>query len=619
MLAVLQNLAMSLKQKINGFGSFYMKNFCPKLVEVLRKGYDKDKFRRDTLAGMTVAVVSIPLAMALAIASGVTPAQGLYTAIVAGFFIALLGGSKYQIGGPTGAFVVVIFNVIKNYGPEGLTMTMLVAGIILIIAGLLRLGTYIKYIPYPVVTGFTAGIGALLISTQVKDLLGLQMESVPSDFLPKWQAYFANLGNFSFSSVFIAAFSFAAIFYVRHKRPNLPAYLVAVVGATLLVAVFALFSAAPDTIGSKFGAIPHFLPAPKLPELDVNLMLKVFPSGLTIAFLAGVESLLSATVVDGMSGDNHNSNAELIAEGTANLMSMAFTGVPAIGPYSQGWTGGDLIFTSGQIPVDPATGAIARTATNYKSGGYSPIAGIMQSVILLLFMLLLAGVAKFIPLACLSAILILVGWNMLNLTKMYYLLKGARGDALTLVVTLLLTLLVDLNTGISVGFILSSIIFMHRMSKEIEIETDEKALEYKGGGRDLSQVLHEQGVISLRFSGPLFFGDALDVTRFLQKIKAEPKIIIIRMGYVPLVDISGANALVSFIDRVKKKHGAKIILSNIKKQPRRMLHEAFLQNGLTWHDISTASTFENALKITRRYLRMKQRQEEQQATGTAAE
>ena len=431
----------------------------------------------------------------------------------------------------------------------------------------------------------------MLISTQVKDLLGLQMESVPSDFLPKWQAYFANLGNFSFSSVFIAAFSFAAIFYVRHKRPNLPAYLVAVVGATLLVAVFALFSAAPDTIGSKFGAIPHFLPAPKLPELDVNLMLKVFPSGLTIAFLAGVESLLSATVVDGMSGDNHNSNAELIAEGTANLMSMAFTGVPA-------------------------TGAIARTATNYKSGGYSPMAGIMQSVILLLFMLLLAGVAKFIPLACLSAILILVGWNMLNLTKMYYLLKGARGDALTLVVTLLLTLLVDLNTGISVGFILSSIIFMHRMSKEIEIETDEKALEYKGGGRDLSQVLHEQGVISLRFSGPLFFGDALDVTRFLQKIKAEPKIIIIRMGYVPLVDISGANALVSFIDRVKKKHGAKIILSNIKKQPRRMLHEAFLQNGLTWHDISTASTFENALKITRRYLRMKKRQEEQQAAGT---
>lgn len=583
----------SVLAKLALFSKFYMKNFCPKLVEVLRRGYDLNKFKRDTLAGMTVAVVSIPLAMALAIASGVTPAQGLYTAIVAGFFIALLGGSKYQIGGPTGAFVVVIFNVMKNYGAEGLMMTMLIAGVVLIIAGFLRLGTYIKYIPYPVVTGFTAGIGLLLISTQIKDLLGLEMEHVPADFLHKWIAYADNLGNFNWASIVIAVFSFGAIFYTKRKYPNMPAYLVAVTGATLLVAFFALFSAAPDTIGSKFGAIPHFLPMPQMPDISISLILKVFPSGLTIAFLAGVESLLSATVVDGMSGDNHNSNAELIAEGVANLMSMAFTGVPA-------------------------TGAIARTATNYKSRAYSPMAGVMQSVILLLFMLLLAGVAKFIPLACLSAVLILVGWNMLNLTKMYYLLKGARGDALTLVVTLGLTVLVDLNTGISVGFILSSIIFMHRMSQEIEIQTDEKALEYKYGGRDLSQVLHEQGVISMRFSGPLFFGDALDVTRFLQNLKAEPKIIIIRMGYVPMVDISGANALVGFIQRVKKKHDTKIILSNVKKQPRRMLHEAFLQNNLTWHNIAIASNFENALKITRRYLKMK-RYQEKNAEKSAAE
>jgi SulP family sulfate permease len=576
------------KQKLRQFVDFYAANFKPKLFEILHKGYDLEKFKRDTLAGMTVAVVSIPLAMALAIASGVTPAQGLYTAIVAGFFIALLGGSKYQIGGPTGAFVVVIFNVVKNYGPEGLTLSMLIAGVILIVAGLLRLGTYIKYIPYPVVTGFTAGIGILLISTQMKDLLGLEMESVPTDFIPKWTAYFQNLDHFSFSSVVIALFSFGSIFYVRHRRPNLPAYLVAVVGATLLVAVFALFSAAPDTVGSKFGAIPHFLPMPHIPYVNWNLLLKVLPSGLTIAFLAGVESLLSATVIDGMSGDNHNSNAELIAEGVANLMSMCFSGVPA-------------------------TGAIARTATNYKSHAYSPIAGIMQSVILLLFMLLLAGVAKFIPLACLSAVLILVGWNMLGLTKIYYLLKGARGDALTMLVTLFLTVLVDLNTGISVGFILSSIIFMHRMSKEIEIETDEKALEYKGGGQDLTQVLREQGVVSIRFSGPLFFGDALDVSRFLQRLRETPRIIIIRMGYVPMVDISGANALVEFIKRVKKKHQTSIILSNVKKQPRRMLHEAFLQNGVSWHDVSTATTFENALKMTRRYLRMKAHQETSQS------
>ena len=574
-----------IKAQFNNFIKYYLTNFCPKLVEILKRGYDLKKFKRDILAGMTVAVVSIPLAMALAIASGVTPAQGLYTAIVAGFFISLLGGSKYQIGGPTGAFVVVIFNVMKNYGHEGLMMTMLIAGIILIVAGFLKLGTYIKYIPYPVVTGFTAGIGILLISTQIKDLLGLQMESVPTDFLHKWIAYFHNLNQFSFASIFIAAFSFTSIFYIRHRHPNIPAYLVAVVGATLLVAVFAIFSTAPDTIGSKFGTIPHFLPMPSIPEIHPTLLLKVLPSGLTIAFLAGVESLLSATVVDGMSGDNHNSNAELIAEGTANLMSMIFTGVPA-------------------------TGAIARTATNYKSHAYSPMAGIMQSVILLLFMLLLAGIAKFIPLACLSAVLVLVGLNMLNVTKMYYILRGAKGDALTLLITLFLTVFVDLNTGISVGFILSSIIFMHRMSQEIELQTDEKALEYKGGGRDLSQVLHEQGVISIRFSGPLFFGDALDVTKFLQKLRSEPKIIIIRMGYVPMVDISGANALVSFISRVKKKNDTKIILSNVKKQPRRMLHEAFLQNNLDWHNIATATNFENALKITRRYLRMKKRQEQ---------
>jgi len=578
----------TVRQKIKELVKWYLSNFCPKLVEILRRGYDMNKFKRDTLAGMTVAVVSIPLAMALAIASGVAPAQGLYTAIVAGFFIALLGGSKYQIGGPTGAFVVVIFNVMKNYGAEGLMMAMLIAGMCLIAAGLLKLGTYIKYIPYPVVTGFTAGIGVLLISTQIKDLLGLDIESVPADFLPKWRVYLNNLGAFSFASVVIATFTFASIFYVRHKKPNLPAYLVAVVGATLLVAVFALFSAAPDTIGSKFGAIPHFLPKPVVPDVHISLLLKVFPSGLTIAFLAGVESLLSATVVDGMSGDNHNSNAELIAEGVANLMSMLFMGVPA-------------------------TGAIARTATNYKSHAYSPMAGVMQSVILLLFMLLLAGVAKFIPLACLSAVLILVGWNMLNLSKIYYLLRGPKGDALTLVVTLGLTVLVDLNTGISVGFILASIIFMHRMSQQMELETDEKALVYKGGGRDLSQVLHEQGVISIRFSGPLFFGDALDVTHFLQKLKSEPKIIIIRMGYVPMVDVSGANALVEFIGRVKKKNDTKIILSNVKKQPRRMLHEAFLQNNLTWHNIAIATNFENALKITRRYLKMKSHSEKQAA------
>lgn len=559
---------------VKKFGEYYLKNFTPKLVERLHKGYNLDKFKRDCVAGLTVAVISIPLAMALAIASGVTPAQGLYTAIVAGFFIALLGGSRYQIGGPTGAFVVVIFGVMQQYGYDGLAMTMLIAGMVLIIAGYLKLGTYIKYIPYPVVVGFTAGIGLLLISTQVKDLLGLRIDNVPAEILPKWNVYIHNFDKLSWSSVVISVFTFAVIFYTQFKKPKLPAYLISVVGATLIVAVFGLDIA---TIGNKFGGIPHFLPMPQVPDFDWNLFFKVMPSGLTIAFLAGIESLLSATVVDGMSGDNHNSNAELVGEGIANIACVFFMGVPA-------------------------TGAIARTATNFKARASSPIAGIMQSVFLLLFMLLLSPAAKYIPLACLSAVLIIVGWNMMNVEKIYKLLLGPRGDRYTLLTTLLLTVLVDLNTAISVGFIMASVIFMHRMSREIEIETDEEVLEDVGGGRDLAEVLHKKGVMSLRLSGPLFFGGASQVSRFFKTIQDAPKVLILRMGYVPVVDATGANIIVEFVKKLRKTN-TKIIFSNVKKQPRRVLHQAFLEEGINSRTISVASTFENALKMTRRYLK----------------
>ena len=558
---------------------FYLKNFAPKIYEVLKKGYTTEQFRRDCLSGMTVAVISIPLAMALAIASGVTPAQGLYTAIVAGFFIALLGGSRFQIGGPTGAFVVVIFDVMQNYGYTGLAATMLVAGITLIIAGFLRLGSYIRYIPYPVVTGFTAGIGLLLISTQIKDFLGLKIDNVPADFIHKWQVYLSNLGEYTAAAILVSAISLAIILFIQYKKPKLPAYLICVVTATLLVALFGLNI---DTIGNKFGGVPHFLPMPKIPDgLTLSLFLKVMPSGLTIAFLAGVESLLSATVVDGMSGDNHNSNAELIAEGTANIFSMFFAGVPA-------------------------TGAIARTAANFKAKAYSPVSGIMQSVFLLLFMLLLSPAAKYIPLSCLSVVLILIGYNMMNIGKIIKLLEGPRGDCYTLVVTLLLTVVVDLNTAISVGFVMSSIIFMHRMSREIEVETDEKALESNGGGRDLTQVLHEKGVVSMRFYGPLFFGGASQIANMFNHIEEHPKVVILRLGYVPVVDATGANVIVEFIKKVKKDN-TKIILSNIKKQPRRVLHSTFLREGIDYHTISIASNFENALKMTRRYLKAQEK------------
>ena len=552
----------------------YGLNFAPKLYEVIRsKGYNTQYFRRDAVAGLTLAIISIPLGMAFAIASGVSPAQGLYTAVVAGFFIALLGGCRYQIGGPTGAFVVIIFNTLQQYGYAGLTMTMLIAGIVMIAAGYLRLGTYIKYIPYPVVVGFTSGIAVLLFSTQVKDMLGLDIASVPAEFLPKWRVYLENLGKFSWTAVFITVLSFGIIFYVKFRRPKLPAFLLGVVGSTLIVALFSLHI---DTIGSKFGGIPHFIPLPKIPEFDIDLALKVMPSALAIAFLASIESLLSATVVDAMSGDNTNANAELIGEGIANLASACFMGIPA-------------------------TGAIARSATNVKAKAYSPVSGIMQSVFILLFMLLLSPAARYIPLACLSSVLIIIAYNMFNFPKFWHLLQGPRGDRITLIVTFLLTVMVDLNTAISVGFIMSSVIFMHRMSREIEVANDESVLEYVSRGQDISDTLNEKGVISLRLSGPLFFGGASQVSMFFRQMHDVPKVLIFRMGSVPVVDASGANILVEFIRKLKQ-YDTKIIFSHLKAQPRRVLHDALTKEGLI-KDISTASSFANAVKMTKRYLR----------------
>lgn len=552
----------------------YGLNFAPKLYEVIRsKGYNTQYFRRDAVAGLTLAIISIPLGMAFAIASGVSPAQGLYTAVVAGFFIALLGGCRYQIGGPTGAFVVIIFNTLQQYGYAGLTMTMLIAGIVMIAAGYLRLGTYIKYIPYPVVVGFTSGIAVLLFSTQVKDMLGLDIASVPAEFLPKWRVYLENLGKFSWTAVFITVLSFGIIFYVKFRRPKLPAFLLGVVGSTLIVALFSLHI---DTIGSKFGGIPHFIPLPKIPEFDIDLALKVMPSALAIAFLASIESLLSATIVDAMSGDNTNANAELIGEGIANLASACFMGIPA-------------------------TGAIARSATNVKAKAYSPVSGIMQSVFILLFMLLLSPAARYIPLACLSSVLIIIAYNMFNFPKFWHLLQGPRGDRITLIVTFLLTVMVDLNTAISVGFIMSSVIFMHRMSREIEVANDESVLEYVSRGQDISDTLNEKGVISLRLSGPLFFGGASQVSMFFRQMHDVPKVLIFRMGSVPVVDASGANILVEFIRKLKQ-YDTKIIFSHLKAQPRRVLHDALTKEGLI-KDISTASSFENAVKMTKRYLR----------------
>ena len=554
---------------IRRFKDFYGTNFTPKLFEVFKAGYSKQFFKRDCLSGLTIAIISIPLAMALAIASGVSPANGLYTAVIAGFFISLLGGSKHQIGGPTGAFVVIVFNVIAQHGYNGLLVAMIIAGLLLVIAGFLKLGTYIKYIPYPVIVGFTSGIAILLFSTQIKDMLGLTIEDVPAEFLPKWRSYFQHLDTFSILAILISITSFGTIIGLKIKYPKLPAYLIAVLAGTILVAILPYNI---DTIGNKFGELPHFLPMPKVPELHIDLILKVFPSAITIAFLAGVESLLSATVADAMSGENHNSNSELIGEGVANIACAFFAGIPA-------------------------TGAIARTATNVRSGAYSPMSGIMQSVFLLIFLLVLSPLAKYIPLACLSAILILIAYGMFDFPKFFSLLVGQKGDRLTVLVTFLLTVFVDLNAAISIGFIMYAVIFMHRISREVGAEN---LVEYDTKGRDISEDMNQKGVMSIRLSGPLFFGGASKISSFFKKIEQTPKIVILRMGNVPMVDISGLNVVISFIKKAKK-HDTKLILSNLKPQPHRIISEAMRKEKMT-KDVSYASNFSVAVKMANRML-----------------
>ena len=552
----------------------FKKHFVPKLFEVLKRRYTINDFKRDCIAALTVAVVSIPLAMAFAIASGVAPEKGLYTAVVAGFFVSFLGGSRYQIGGPTGAFIIIILGVVAQHGYSGLLLTMILAGLILIVAGFLRLGTYIKYIPYPVVTGFTAGIGVILISTQVKDLFGLSIEMVPSAFLEKWIAYFVHFDTINLSTVLISVVAFLTIVALKKKFPRSPYYLLSVILSTLIVVIAGL---SVDTIGSKFGEVPHFLPMPEIPSFSMKMLLGVIPSAFTIAFLAGIESLLSAKVVDSMSGDNHNPNIELIAQGTANVMTAFFAGLPA-------------------------TGAIARTATNYKANAYSPVSGMLHAVFILLFMLVLAGVAGYIPLACLSVVMILIGWNMLSLDKIKKLLTAPKGDRNTLLVTLILTIFVDLNTAISVGFVMASIIFMHRMSHQIAIENEDKLSKEKFGGKNIHETLAEKGVVALRVSGPLFFGGVDEVSLFLNQFKTPPRVLILRMGQVPLIDASGANLIVEFIKKLKKQN-TKVIICNIKKQPRRILHHVLLQEHVNWKTLSVASDFQNAVKIARRCIR----------------
>ena len=540
-----------------------MKAYTPKLVTVLREGYSASTFRADAIAGVTVAIVALPLAMALGIASGASPDKGLITAVIAGFLISALGGSRMQVGGPTGAFVVVIFNVIAKYGYDGLLIATLLAGVILIAAGVFRLGQLIKYIPHPVVTGFTAGIAVIIASSQVKDFLGLSLGKVPADFIPKWEAYFGVMSTTSWATVAVGAGALGIIIALRKFAPKLPGFLIAVVVSSVAVSLLKL---PVDTIGSRFPDIPAGLPMPSLPEISLAKISQVLPSAFTIAFLAGIEALLSAVVADGMAGTRHRSNQELIGQGVANLGSALFGGLPA-------------------------TGAIARTATNIRSGAKTPVAGILHAVFLLLFILFATDLMAFVPMAALAAILFMVAWGMSEYERFFALLRMPNGDRAVLLLTFSLTVMVDLTVAIGVGVTLASLLFMARMAESVEFDTS--------GEQDTdldSEDVHQRdtlpkGVEVFRITGPFFFGVAGELLDTLRRVGQSPRVIILRMRLVPLLDASGVQALEVFFEQAHLA-GAKVILSGVQPQPRSMLER--LHHGGATDKIFFASDFANA-------------------------
>lgn len=556
-------------QPASPFGAWH--HFVPKIVTSLREGYGLNDFRADFLAGLTVAIVALPLAMALGIASGATPAQGLITVVVGGLLISLLSGSRYQIGGPAGAFVVIIFNIIDKQGYDGLIIATLMAGVMLLAAGLARLGTWIKYIPQPVVTGFTAGIAVIIFSSQIKDIFGLQIEKVPGEFVEKWLAFWAARDTYNPASIVISFAAVAAIVALKKWAPKLPGLLVAVAGAS---AVTWFLHLDVPTIGSAFGGIPRALPAPHWPEgITIQRMGELMPSAFTIAFLAGIESLLCAVVADGMTGTRHKSNCELLAQGVANIFSPLFGGMPA-------------------------TGTIARTATNIRAGGRTPLSGVMHALIVFGFMIVFAPLADYIPLAALAAVLVIVAWNMSEIDRIRHLMRAPWGDRIVLITTFVLTVSVDLTVAIQAGVVMAAILFMHRMAQAVEVQTHTSLIEGEGAGGngDAMRAALPDGVDAYQIRGPFFFGVAARLLDVLDHIQKPPKVFILRMGLVPMIDASGEAALEEFTARCRK-HGTTVILSRVQEQPAAVLERMGL---LEEEGVLRAADFNAALAMAKK-------------------
>uniref|UniRef100_UPI0040278BEE SulP family inorganic anion transporter n=1 Tax=Prevotella sp. TaxID=59823 RepID=UPI0040278BEE len=527
-------------------------NIQTKLFSCL-KTYDKKTFMSDLMAGIIVGIVALPLAIAFGIASGVTPEKGIITAIVAGLVISLFGGSKVQIGGPTGAFIIIIYGIIQKYGFEGLTIATLMAGFFLVLFGLLRLGTIIKYIPYPIVVGFTSGIAVTIFTTQIKDLFGLTLPSNPSDFIEKWGVYLQNFNTIDPWCALIGVASVVVIAVTPRFSKKIPGSLIAIILMTIVALLLKNFAGvlSIETIGDRF-SISNELPAAQVPDMNWETIKSLVSPAITIAILGAIESLLSATVADGVIGDHHDSNTELVAQGLANIASPLFGGIPA-------------------------TGAIARTMTNINNGGKTPVAGIIHAVVLLLIFLFLMPLAKYIPMACLAGVLVVVSYGMCGWRSFLELMKNPKSDVTVLLITFFLTIIFDLTIAIEVGLIIACLLFMKRMSETTDVKaiTEEIDLnqdaEFSTG--NLDHIIIPQGVEVYEINGPYFFGAGNKFEEIMASFGDRPKVRIIRMRKVPFVDSTGIHNLTNLCE-MSKKEGIQIVLSGVREKVNGQLEHA---------------------------------------------
>jgi sulfate permease, SulP family len=534
--------------------------FRPKLLDTL-KHYSKPQLRKDIIAGIIVGIVALPLAIAFAIASGVSPEKGLLTAVIAGFIISAFGGSRVQIGGPTGAFIVIVYGIVQEHGINGLILATFIAGIMLILMGLARLGSVIKFIPHPLIVGFTTGIAVIIFSSQVKDLFGLNMEAVPADFVDKWTIYFQHFVPVNWYALGIGTGTILISLFSHKITRIIPGSLIAIILTTTIVHVFHF---PVQTIGTRFGSIPSSLPYPVVPHVNWAIIKDSIQPAFTIALLCGIESLLSAVVADGMIGGNHKSNMELIAQGGANIASALFGGIPA-------------------------TGAIARTATNIKNGGRTPIAGIVHAITLLVIMLVAGRWATLIPMSCLAGILVIVAYNMSEYKTFIDIAKGSKSDAVVLITTFLLTILVDLTVAIEIGMVLAVFLFMRRM---VQISNVSSLLQ-ESNGDDKTIVMPDvpPDVEVFEISGPLFFGAAYKFKDAIKLIERKPRILIVHMQKVPVIDATGIHTMKDVLQMCRRDK-IHLIVSGIQPQ----VLEEFKKSRLLFrigkryvtHDMATA-------------------------------